>query len=346
VNSSIEILQCGDTDQASWDAFIDTHPGASFYHRFAWRRINEQSLGHRTFYLAARRDGRITGIFPLVFINSRLFGRIFCSMPFVNYGGPCADDDDTAARLLDEAIRLAQTQRADYAEFRALKALPRNLPTSLHKLSMTVKLARDPDILWNAFTSKHRKNVRRIYKNDLRVVSGHLDKLDEFYDVLVDSWREHGTPIYRRQYFRDMLTAFPEHMRVFVTYQGSTPVAVASVGYHHKTVEGLWLGTHTSYRELHPSYVMYWEMIKDACERGFDDFHLGRSTAESGAEFFKERWNAEAKQLYWSYYLPDGRPMPQLNVDNPRYRLAIKVWRKLPKRVTTWLGPPIARCIP
>jgi FemAB-related protein (PEP-CTERM system-associated) len=346
MTSQIKIIPCGDADAARWDAFVNASPDASFYHRFAWRRLNEKSLGHRSFYLSAERDGQVLGVFPLVSVKSRLFGNILCSMPFVNYGGPCTADHDAASLLLDEVPTLTGALGADYAEIRTLKPLARDLPTSLHKISMTVQLAPDPETLWNAFSSKHRKNMRRVQKNDLRVVSGHLDQLAPFYQVLTESWRDHGTPIYSLEYFRDVLTAFPEHTRIFIVYHGTTPVAGAFVGYHGHTVEGLWLGTPSVHRQLQPSYVLYWEMIKDSCERGYKHFHLGRSTVDSGGEVFKEKWNAQAEQLYWSYYLPNNRPLPQLNVSNPRYQLAIRAWRKLPARVTTWIGPPIARCIP
>jgi hypothetical protein len=38
--------------------------------------------------------------------------------------------------------------------------------------------------------------------------------------------------------------------------------------------------------------------------------------------------------------------MPELNVNKPKYKLAITAWRKLPYAVTRLLGPPIARSIP
>ncbi|MEI2787929.1 MAG: hypothetical protein V9E93_03500 [Steroidobacteraceae bacterium] len=51
-------------------------------------------------------------------------------------------------------------------------------------------------------------------------------------------------------------------------------------------------------------------------------------------------------QLYWYHYRPDGRPSAVVNVDNPKFRLAIAAWRKLPLWATRVLGPPLARVIP
>lgn len=344
-----DVVTASDGSEAAarrWDDFLATQTSASFYHRYAWKRINEQQFGHRTFFLESTYGGQLVGVLPLVLVDSRLFGRILCSMPFVNYGGPCVQDGEATAPLLEAVKQLTRRLQADYAEIRTLDPLSTELPTALHKVSMTIALQPDPELHWNAFTSKHRTNIRRIYKNGLEVVHGHADQLDAFYRVLTRSWRQHGTPLYHRQYFSDILAAFPREARIFVVYHGATPVAAAFNGYYRDTVEGMWAGTDPAYRDLQPSYVLYWEMIKHASENGYRHYHLGRSTADSTGESFKKKWNAESKQLYWTYYLPNGRPMPQLNVDNPRFRLAIRIWQKLPLRVTTLAGPLLARGIP
>ena len=123
-------------------------------------------------------------------------------------------------------------------------------------------------------------------------------------------------------------------------------MAVAFNGYFNGVVEGLWAGGTEQSRPLQANYTLYWEMMREACVRGCRRYHLGRSTADSGAEDFKKKWNATASQLYWYFHRPDGGEMPQLNVDNPKYRLAIQVWRKLPLWVTRIVGPPLARSIP
>jgi lipid II:glycine glycyltransferase (peptidoglycan interpeptide bridge formation enzyme) len=108
----------------------------------------------------------------------------------------------------------------------------------------------------------------------------------------------------------------------------------------------MWLGTRTQYRRELVGYVLYWELIKHACERGLSQFHLGRSSKDSGGEQFKKKWNAEVQQLYWHYMLRTRKEIPALNPSNPKYQLAIKTWRRLPLPLTQMLGPYIARSIP
>ena len=319
---------------------------AGFHHQFEWKRVYEREFQHKTFYLASVNQGRVDGIFPLVLIRSRLFGNILCSLPFASLGGPSATNLDTKQCLLERAYEIATHEKVDYLEIRGLDIYDENLPRSQNKISMSVPLANDPDDLWNAFKSKHRNNIRRVYKSGLHVRSGHTDMLDTFYDIMCHSWRDLGTPIYRKQYFRSILDAFGNQARIFVAYQGDTPVATAFNGYCGNTVEGMWAGMISDHRRLQSNYVLYWEMIKDACEQGFEHFNLGRTPAESGGESFKRKWGANSQPLYWQYFLPKGGEIPQLNVKNPKYQLAISAWRRMPLRATQVVGPLIARSIP
>lgn len=334
-------------DARAWDDFLAAAPGANFYQCHGWRDINRQEFGHDTHYLIARdAAGIIGGVLPLVMLRSRLFGNMLCSMPFVNFGGPCAVDAGATRALLARSAALCRELRADYAELRLLEPVDAALPAALHKVSMTIELDADPERLWAAFTTKHRTNIRRVGKNDIQVRHGREDLLDDFYRLLSLSWQRLGTPIYRRRYFAEILDRFPDATRIFVAYHGRQPIATAFNGYYKGTVEGMWAGTSPDHHKLQPNYVLYWEMIKHACETGCRHFHLGRSSVDSNAEQFKKKWNAQARQLYWQYILNTRTELPALNVDNPKYRLAIAAWKKLPLPVTQWLGPLLARSIP
>lgn len=329
-----------------WDQFLDKSPNSSFYQLAGWQTINHSHFGHRSLMLSAKQDGELVGVFPLVFINSKLFGKILTSMPFVNYGGPCANEPNIEQALIDKAKQLAEEIACDYMEIRTKRLIDESLPTATHKVSMTINLAPDPDTLWNNYASKHRTNIRRVYKNGLTVKSGGIELLDTFYTLLCHSWRDLGTPIYAKKYFQEIFEQFDDKIRIFVCYQDTRPIATAFNGFYKDTVEGMWAAALSKSRKLQPNYVLYWEMIKYACENGYQHFHLGRSSVDSGGEQFKKKWKSEQTQLYWQYYLNNNKDMPKLNVDNPKYKLAINLWRKLPINITTLIGPSLAKNIP
>jgi FemAB-related protein (PEP-CTERM system-associated) len=340
------IGRCDDSHRDVWNAFVARQPMPSFYHRYEWRDINRKSLGHESCYLGAFEDDRLVGVFPLVHVKSRLFGNIACSMPFVNYGGPVGDRDEIEAALVDEAVRVAEAWGVDFLEIRSRRNLGGGLPTSLHKVSLTVEMSAGADALWAGFKTELRQHIRRGYKHGFTAKVGGPELVDDFYGVLAEAWRNTGTPIYAKTYLQHVARTFADHVRICVVYQGATPAAASFQAHEGTTAEGLWLGSRSRFRHDYAGYVLYWELLKDAANRGCRQFNLGRSTSHSGGEQFKRKWNACPEQLYWQYVLRTRQSIPQINVRNPRYQAAMWCWRHLPVGVTKVVGPPIARNIP
>jgi FemAB-related protein (PEP-CTERM system-associated) len=345
VPAPVRIRLAVDGDAAGWNAFVAASPGGNFYQRYEWQQVNRELLGHDVLSLVAEGAERVVGVLPLVHVRSRLFGSILSSMPFVNLGGPAAEDPAVEALLVADACRRAEALGCDYLEIRTNRALG-DLVAVSNKVSMTVPLDGGAAAVWESFSRKHRKNVRRAQQEELEIRSGGIELLEPFYHLMERSWRALGTPLYRKGYFAGILERFGSDILIFVAYHGGVPVATAFNGLFRETVEGMWAAVDPAYRQLQPNYVLYWAMIQHVAERGFRRFHLGRSTADSGAAQFKARWNAAPEPLFWNYHLVGAGGLPDLNPDNPRYDLAIRAWRKLPLAVTRAVGPHLARLIP
>jgi FemAB-related protein (PEP-CTERM system-associated) len=342
----LNIIGCDNTHAAEWNAYVHASPRASFYHRWEWRDIVTENFGHQTAYLAALESGRIVGVFPLVRLKSFVFGNIACSLPFLNYGGPCGDSDAIEQQLLEEAEKVANAWGVEYLEIRSQRHLGDRYPVADHKVSMTLALDPDPDVFLARLKREQRHQIRRAERSGFVTRFG-PELLDDFYQVLSESWRDLGTPIYRLHYLRSIVAAFPDTTQVCVVYgDDGRPAAGAFNGVHNGTLEGMWLGMRSEARKKSVGYVLYWEMIKRACELGHHSFHLGRSSKDSGGEQFKKKWNAEPLQLYWHYFLRSRTAVPTLNPTNPKYQLAIQAWRTLPLTVTQLVGPLVARSIP
>jgi lipid II:glycine glycyltransferase (peptidoglycan interpeptide bridge formation enzyme) len=107
-----------------------------------------------------------------------------------------------------------------------------------------------------------------------------------------------------------------------------------------------WASSVRDYKALCPNQMLYWEAIRFAMARGFKEFDFGRSTPNEGTFNFKKQWGAAPVQLNWQYLLGASRLVPELNPSNPRYRLAIGAWKRLPVWATKAIGPSIVRNIP
>ncbi len=114
---SVHTLSSGETDK--WDAFVESRPDSTFFHRAGWRQVIESSFGHRAYFTYVEQDGAIRGVLPLVHVKSRLFGNRLVSTPFCVRGGPLTLDDAALRKLDDYCLDLADNLEVDFIEYRS-----------------------------------------------------------------------------------------------------------------------------------------------------------------------------------------------------------------------------------
>ncbi len=348
MNSSqdVTITELPDRDRKLWDEYVTASKTGSVYHLIAWKDVIEESFGHRTHYLMATAGTEVVGVLPLVFMHSTLFGRFLVSMPFFNYGGICADHPAAARLLLNEAMQIASRERATHIELRHSAQSGLDLASKTAKAAMLLDLPGNADALWQTFRSKLRSQIRRAEREAMEVRIGGLDCLDGFYDVFATNMRALGTPVYGKRFFRTILNAFPTKSRIVNVRYGGRVIASGFLIAHGTRVEIPWASSIRAYNALAPNMLLYWHALKFACEGGYAQFDFGRSTIGSSTYTFKQQWGAQPLQLYWEYWLQPGFALPELSPRNPKYRLFIAAWKRLPLGLTRLLGPHIVRNIP
>jgi hypothetical protein len=90
---------------------------------------------------------------------------------------------------------------------------------------------------------------------------------------------------------------------------------------------------------------MYWSLMDRATERGSRLFDFGRSKRGTGAFDYKLSWGFEPETLHYQFHLVKGRELPNVNPLNPKFRVMVETWKRLPLPVANLLGPVIARQI-
>ena len=229
------------TARAVWDAYVNSKPAACNYHRFGWRDVIENAFGHPCHYLAAMdNSGGVVGILPLVFMQSRMFGRFLVSLPFFNYGGLLCNNTQTGNALLAEADILRKELGAEHVELRHSKPWPADLPTKRHKVAMALELAGNPEDQWQRFNAKLRNQIRKSEKSGLTVAVGGKTLLADFYEVFVRNMRDLGTPVYAQRLFAEVLTAFPKDSRIIAVSLERKTVAAGLICCFRDTAEIPW----------------------------------------------------------------------------------------------------------
>jgi FemAB-related protein (PEP-CTERM system-associated) len=312
-----------------------------------WLNVLEQGLSHVPYGIEAVEDGRLRGFLPLAFVNSLLFGRFLVSLPYLNSGGPVAEDAVIVLRLVDEAVRLAEKLDVKHLELREEQALqhPALDRQNTTKVHMRLALPPDADELWRQLSAKVRNQVRKAQKSDLTVAWGREELLPEFYAVFSRNMRDLGTPVFGRALFQSVLRQFPERAELCVVRASRQAVAAALLLHGWGTSE---VPSASSLREHNAScanMLLYWHLLERSVQRGQTCFDFGRSSVDSPTYRFKKQWGAQPAQAHWQYHVRAGNPT-DVRPDNPRYQRFIRWWQKLPVPVTRWLGPRIARGIP
>jgi FemAB-related protein (PEP-CTERM system-associated) len=326
---------------AHWDAFVAQCPEATFFHRAGWREVLARAFGHDTYFFYAEIDGRIEGVLPLVHVKSFLFGNALTSTPFCVYGGIAATNTMAREALDREACALAHRLGVDYLELR--NRIPQQNARPVKDLYVTFRKPIDPDMEKNtlAIPRKQRAMVR---KGIAAGLIGEVDDgIDRFYDTYAESVRHLGTPVFAKKYFRILREVFGSDCEVLnITHSGKTVASVMSFYFRGEVLPYYGGGTPAA-REVAGNDFMYWELMRRACERGVKVFDYGRSKIGTGSFSFKKNWGFEPEPLYYEYELVRAKKVPDINPLNPKYRLFIDIWKRLPLPLTKFIGPWISR---
>ena len=334
---SLSLRELGAGDVARWNRFVEECPDATFFHRAEWRRVIEKAFGHPTWYwLAEDGEGRVRGVLPLVRVRSWLFGDTLASIPFGVYGGVAAVDETARCFLERQACDLAGRLGVGALEMRNLVQRNPDWPRKDLYVTFRKAIAADHEANLKAVPRKQRAMIRKGIEAGLEsTLTNDADRLFRTYSASV---RNLGTPVFPRRYFRLLQEAFGHSCdSLVVTHQGRDVAAVMSF-YFRDEVLPYYGGSLPLARDVKGNDFMYWELMRRSVDRGCRLFDFGRSKTGTGSYHFKKNWGFEPQPLHYEYFLVKNREVPEVNPMNPRYRLFIEAWKRLPLPLANLVG--------
>jgi len=332
--------------EAAWDRFVAAMPAGTFFHRAGWAKVIETAFGHTTLFSYTERDGAITGVLPLGRVKTRLFGDTLISSPFCVYGGPLAADPESEAALIAHAEALLARTGARALEFRHLAPVVDAEAgdwTERADLYVTFRkaMAGDHERNMKAIPRKQRAMVRKGIQNGLSSVADRDVRV--LHRIYAESVRNLGTPVFSRRYFQILMDVFGDAADIVTILDQETPIASVMNFYFRDQVLPYYGGGSAAARGRAGNDFLYWETMRRAADRDCRIFDFGRSKIGTGSFAFKHNWGFEPAPLHYRFRLKPGESIPDLNPLNPKYRLFIAAWKRLPLPVANILGPMIVR---
>ncbi len=332
------------TDEPAWERFVAQCEQATFFHRFGWRRVLEGALGHRCHFLLAEEGGEIVGVLPLAEVRSRLFGNKLAGLPFCVYGGIATQHPEAACLLRSEAAAMATTLGVDALELRSLEVSDSGWPVKELYYTFRKPITADNDANLKAIPNRQRAMIRKGIKEGL--AGEEVEGTQRLYRVYAESVRNLGTPVFSRRYLDALRHEFAEDCRVLMIRQGDEDVAGVMSFYFRNEVLPYYGGSIARARTIRGcNHFMYWELMRRSAEEGITVYDFGRSKRETGPFEFKKNWGFEPQALPYEYFLVKSAQVPDVNPSNPKYRLLVNAWQRLPLPVANLLGPPLARSL-
>ncbi|MFO7153451.1 MAG: peptidoglycan bridge formation glycyltransferase FemA/FemB family protein [Caldicoprobacter oshimai] len=276
-----------DVDREKYEKFIQSHPKGHFMQSLKWAEVKSNWLNE--IITVKDNQGNIKGAMSL----------LIRKLPFVNYTimysprGPVCDIHDyaTIKELIDKAREVARRYKSyvlkldpdvekDNLEFQKIvkklgfriksnsKDFEGAQPRFVFRLDIKNKTEEE---LLMSFHQKVRYNIRLAMRKGVEIRIGSKDDIPEFHKIMVETGIRDKFVVRSASYFEKMLDCLgPDNIRLYLAYYRGNMIAGAiAVAYGNKCWY-LYGASSNQHRNVMPNYLLQWEMIKWAVERGCD----------------------------------------------------------------------------
>lgn len=279
----MELLNLKDSAAvAEYEAFVQNHPKGHFAQSVEWAKLKTEW----TFEAVIERNeqGAIVGTMGL------LIRKVPGTAIMYSCRGPVCDlhDEEMVTRLVKAAGEVGKKYRAcslkldtdtpvQDEEFRAIcrklgftepnhsKNFEGIQPRFVFRLYLE---GRNEEEILASFQQKTRYNIRVAIKKGVEVKLCGPEALHDFHHIMVTTGARDNFVVRTEDYFRRLMEALGEHARLYMAYlDGKAIAGTLAIGYGDK-VWYLYGASANEYRNVMPNYLLQWEMIKWAIERG------------------------------------------------------------------------------
>lgn len=327
--------------------FVEQHAKEPLYYSQAWLDMITKLYGYKSILLTTKNAlGQITGFLPLCSIQSPLTGRRLVGLPFSDFCPLLAEDEESADALIDQAIQIAQEQKAKYLELRTgsdeILARRRDLVEGNLYVRWLIPLDPDPGSIWSTLRKPVQHQVKKSQKYGVQVHLAHLreDVLQYYRLHLQTRCKKHGMPAQPRSYFFALWDNFAKSgaMQLLLAEYEGVVIAGMILLASGSTMRYAYGASDDRFLNLAPNNLLLWTAINLGCTQGYETFDLGRTALDNqGLMEFKRRWGAIQESLSY-YYYPQMEGIATTSESSLKFRLLTGCWRKLPVGMAGSLG--------
>lgn len=333
-----------------WEKYIASKEVATYVDYFSWREAIETVYGLKNYWYAAKIEGKVEGILALTLTRHPLFGSYLTTAPFGSRGGFYANNNTVYNALLNKAEELRKKLQVQYVLIRHLDGditPPAGWRQSPIYRSFRVRTNMDAQsMLYDIITRKARNQIKKSLKSGYKLKYGSEELFEHTWYVIIRGMKYLGSPYHSKRFLKAILNAFADNVKFAVVYDHlENPLASFLCIHHNNTLSPVHGGFIRKDGDSYVGVFLYWSIIEVCCAQGIQWLDLGRSLINSPNEHFKEKYQPVQENLAYWYNMPDNKPLPNINQNNPKYKIPRVLWSWLPLSVQTYVGPHVIKGI-
>ena len=318
-----------------FEDFIQRHPKGHFAQSSMWGR--QKSAWTWRAVAVRNSDGSIRGAMSMLIRKVPIFP---ASMMYICRGPVCGlDDREAFGELLAGAKAMAKEHKCyvikidpdvpkENTAFREMlesfgfqiMESGKNFESIQPKFVFRLYLkGRNEEELLASFTQKTRYNIRLASRKGVEVRICGQEMVEDFTRIMVETGVRDNFVTRDAAYFSNMLKNLGEHCRLYMAFHEGKPIAGTLAIWFGDKVWYLYGASSNEHRNLMPNYLLQWNMIRWAVEKGCAvyDFRgvsgdLSEDNPLYGLYKFKKGFNGDFTEFVGEMDLVLNKPMYRL----------------------------------
>lgn len=309
------------SNRGEWESFINTTSiPLSFFQSYSWGEF-ERELGNEVFRYGIYIDNNLKGLLQAVLVKAKR-GRFLHIR-----NGPIFDFSNNLnnLKLIELLQERAKELKCDFLRLSPLipKENEHELEglglylSQMHDVDAEVTWILDLDITQDELLMNMRKTTRYLIRQaskleTLKIISSDdISLLDKFFEVYDDTVKRHGWHAYSHEYIKKEFAHFKDNIRLFLAEYEGKVIAGSLFIYYKDEVYYHHSGSLSEYQKVPAMYLLHWESIKYAKEKGYRTYNLFGIARENdkkhpwaGLTLFKQGFGGRVREYIHAKDLP------------------------------------------
>lgn len=223
------------------------------------------------------------------------------------YSYKCNDNEESRKQFLNHVINklkksmgIAWVSTGATAFFDVFPSDSERIPFGSHVADLTLS----EEELWKNIHSKHRNSIRRAEKNNVYIVTGKEELIDDYLSLDEETWARSNKRTYGKNFFEKIVTGMNDAVVIALAYKDAKPQA-GGIFYKNSQMSYYMYGTSANHPEPGSANLLQWETMKMFKMEGVKKYSFVgcriNEDADSkyhGIQRFKERFGGDLIQGY------------------------------------------------